>query len=82
MDFLTTLVELMTQLNPDARPSAPEALDMWRRIRKRVWSLQRVRQLRPQDKTSTGYLLRDMSGLFVFGLALSQRFLRKPFRSS
>ncbi|KAI0081937.1 hypothetical protein K474DRAFT_1681671 [Panus rudis PR-1116 ss-1] len=57
LDFLTPLIESMTQENPSARPDAPAVLQQWQSIRCRLWTYQRVLTLHPRN---THFLLRPL----------------------
>lgn len=70
----------MTQTSPDARPTAAEALNKWKTIRKRVWPTQRVYRLQPQDGIAAEYYFKGVRGLVLLGLAFSRRLLRKAIR--
>ena len=75
VDFLVPLFSSMTSKEPGERPTAEEALAQWRKIRRGIWSWQRMRPLRAPEQGALKTVALDIIGFFQFGLALSRRSL-------
>ena len=77
--FLRDLVRYMTTSDPNARPTAKDALAKWQKIHRRLFSFRTFWRLRPRDDPWFDRLLRDISACRDFIRWLSHRKRRCRF---
>jgi hypothetical protein len=65
LEFLTPLVEIMTQEVPRQRPSAQEALDDWKEIRKTIGTIHSEWRPRSANEAPVERLALDVVSLYL-----------------
>ena len=79
IEFLRPLIKSMTEETPAARPTAVQALEKWRKIRKRISPLHRSWRLRYHGEDWMRVLFGNIESCFHFVPWLS-RSMRARFR--
>ncbi|KII88218.1 hypothetical protein PLICRDRAFT_110998 [Plicaturopsis crispa FD-325 SS-3] len=75
LDFLFPLVHVMTQLDPNRRPSASDAFDLFRDIHDQLDTSISRRRLRPRNETVPERVVRDTLAVAKDGMSSIRRFV-------
>lgn len=73
-EFLGPLIAAMMQRNPDARPTAQEALRRWRHIKTRVSLIQRASRMRGRDEGLVYTILFDILSFIKVVYVIAKKF--------
>lgn len=74
VQFLGPLIKAMTHKDPKSRPTAEEAAEQWRQIRKRVLLFQRACRLRGREGNFFEALVLDIISVLKVGYLIARRF--------
>ncbi|TFY77662.1 hypothetical protein EWM64_g6350 [Hericium alpestre] len=72
LGFMLPIIEAMTQYDPEERPSAQQALDQWRTIRRKTWMFKKHWRTSYINEPILVTIILDVLGLIRIGIYLTK----------